>query len=269
MYTKLLSLLLISSLFTFSGCKDPFEKTTENQNQTTTTSDTSTSYAKSKTPVNTANLKQINVLVVVDSNDGGTKSGATQTKIDHFMSVTNQVLQNSTVPAKVNVVKVQPFAFGQQDSKSALSTIYHNSKIASIRNSVNADLVVIYRNNANDGLCGIAYLNQALNSNIAYAHVSLNCPSTTTAHEIGHTMGLQHSSKKTARNGHTSYGRGYGVNGEFATIMAYRSTYNTGLRVFNYSSPSIECQGYTCGVPNAADSVTALKNSIATVASFR
>lgn len=269
MYTKLLSLLLVSSVLTFTGCNDPFAKEADESNKQTNANNTGTSYSPNNTPVNSANLKQINVLVVVDSNDADTQNGATQTKIDHFMSVTNQVLQNSTVPAKVNVVKVQPFSFGQQDSKSALSTIYHDKTIASVRNSVGADLVVIYRNNANDGMCGLAYLNQGLSSNAAYAHVSLKCPATTTAHEIGHTMGLQHSSKKTATNGHTSYGRGYGVNGAFATIMAYKSTYNTGVRVFNYSNPNQECQGHTCGVPNTADSVTALNNSIATVASFR
>lgn len=269
MYTRTLSLLLLSSVLSLSGCNDPFAKVTNEDNQQNNTNNKGTNYPTNNTHVNSANLKHINVMVVVDVNDPNTKNGATQAKVDHYMSVTNQVLQNSTVPATVNIVKVQPLSFGQQDARKVLSSVYHNKNIASIRNSVHADIVVIYRDYIYDDVCGIAYLNKSLDSNAAYAYVSLQCPSTTTAHEIGHTMGLQHSNRKTANNGHAAYGRGYGVDGEFATIMAYRSTYNTSLRVFNYSNPNQECQGYACGEPNTADSVTALKNSVATVANFR
>jgi len=267
MYSKSLALFVVSSLFLLSGCTEN-TTTSYDKKQNTQTNTQSTTKTSTTTQKNLANLKQIDILVIVDANDANTKNGTTQTKIDHFMAVTNQVFQNSTVPAKVNVVKVQPYVFGKENSKSALSEIYHNKHIASIRNNVHADLVVIYRAHINDGICGIAYLNQSLDRSIAYAHVNLNCPSTTTAHEIGHTMGLNHSNKKTSQNGHLAYGHGYGVEGEFSTIMSYRSTYKTNLRVFNYSSPNLECQGYECGVENIADSVKALQNSISQVSNF-
>ena len=273
MYSKSLALLVVSALFLLNGCTET-TTTSYNKKQNSTTSTTQTNaqgatQTSTTTQKNLANLKQIDVLVVVDANDANTQNGTTQTKIDHFMAVTNQIFQNSTVPAKVNVVKVQPYAFSKQNSKSALSEIYHNQSIAAIRNSVHADLVVIYRSHVNDGVCGIAYLNKTLDSSIGYAHVNLTCPSTTTAHEIGHTMGLNHSTKKTSKNGHLAYGHGYGVEGEFSTIMSYTSTYRTSIRAFNYSSPNLECQGYECGVANIADSVKALQNSIAQVSNFR
>ena len=273
MYTKSRALIFTAILFLINGCT---ETTTtaydKKQNETTQASQSAaTNEVNTQTTAqhNQVNTKQLDVLVIVDQNDANTQNGTSQTKIDHFMAVTNQVFQNSAVPAKVNVVKVQPYAFKQQNSKDALSEIYHNQSIASLRDSVHADIVVIYRNNANDGVCGVAYLNKALDRNIAYAHVSLRCPSTTTAHEIGHTMGLAHSTKRTSSHGHFAYGHGHGVEGEFSTIMAYRSTYKTSVRVMNYSSPTLDCQGYECGVAGVADSVQALQNSITTVSNFK
>ena len=272
---KYLTLTIVSLSLLLSGC-DPVsnilnaDKKTVNTPKKETRTNITPTQVNAPVTNNTGNhpLKQINVLVVVDANDAGTKNGTTNTKIDHFMSVSNQVFQNSVVPAKLNVVGVQPYSFKNTSSKGALSEVYHNQRIKSIRNSVNADIVVIYRNHINDGLCGIAYLNKTLDANIAYAHVSLECPSTTTAHEVGHTMGLAHSLKKTSSHGHTSYGHGYGINGEFATIMSYRSTYNTNIRLFNYSNPNLECQGYTCGNENA-NSVKALNNSINIISNFK
>jgi len=276
MNTKYLTLVIVSLALLLSGC-DPVsevlnaDKKTSKNTQKETSNNVSTN-AQTAAPVtnNTGSqpLKQINVLVVVDANDAGTNNGTTNTKIDHFMSVSNQVFQNSVVPAKLNIVGVQPYSFSNTSSRGALTEVYQNQTITAVRNSTQADVVVIYRNNVSDGLCGLAYLNKTLDANSAYAHVDLTCPSTTTAHEVGHTMGLAHSSRKTSSQGHFAYGHGYGIDGEFATIMSYRSTYNTNLRLFNYSSPSLECQGYTCGDENA-NSVQALNNSINTVANFR
>ena len=268
--------VIASLTLLLSGC-DPVSKVLNTDKEVSKTAQEETQKSVSTptqttTPVTNSTgstpLKQINILVVVDANDAGTANGTTSTKIDHFMSVSNQVFQNSIVPAKLNVVGVQPYSFKNSTSKGALSEVYHNDTISSVRNSTHADIVVIYRNNVSDGLCGLSYLNKTLDANIAYAHVSLECPSTTTAHEVGHTMGLAHSTKGSSAHGHLAYGHGYGVDGEFATIMSYRSTYRTKLRLFNFSSPHLECQGYTCGDDNA-NSVQALNNSIGTVANFR
>ncbi len=276
MHTKYLTLVIVSLALLLSGC-DPVSKILNADKKTSNTTQKNipqnTTTPSQDTPPITNNtgstpLKHINILAIVDSNDPGTNDGTTNTKIDHFISVSNQVFQNSIVPAKLNLVGIKSHRFSNSSSKGALSEIYHNQSIAAARNSVAADIVVIYRNNVNDGLCGIAYLNKALDANIAYAHVSLECPSTTTAHEIGHTMGLAHSKKATSRQGHLAYGHGYGIDGEFATIMSYRSTYNTNIRLFNYSSPNLECQGYTCGNDNA-NAALALNRSITNVAHYR
>lgn len=276
MNTKYLTLIIVSLALLLSGCDPVSQIINADKKASTDTKKKSTKNtitpSQETTPVtnNTNNtpLTQINVLVVVDANDAGTNNGTTNTKIDHYMAVSNQVFQNSTVPAKLNVVGVHPYHFTNSSSKGALSEVYHNQSIAAVRSSLHADIVVIYRNNVNDGLCGLAYLNKKLDAKIGYAHVSLECPSTTTAHEIGHTMGLAHSNKNTSTHGHTNYGHGYGIDGEFTTIMGYTSAFNTNVRVFNYSSPELECQGYECGTQNA-NSVQALRNAIGTVSNFK
>lgn len=264
MLKKYITLSIISMLLLLNGCNDLSNSHKKNKSAEVPNSST----ANTTSTQNTAGLKQIDVLIVVDANDVGTQNGSTRTKIDHFMSVTNQVFKNSTIPARLNIVKVQPYAFHGQSSKNALSTVYHDGSIAAIRNSVRADLVLIYRKSVNDGICGVAYLNKTLDKNLAYAHVNLKCSSTTTAHEVGHTMGLAHSNKRASTHGRFAYGHGHGVEGEFSTVMSYKSSYRTSTRVFNYSSPSLDCKGYECGVAGTADCVTALHNSIHAVASF-
>lgn len=276
MQIKNLTLAIVSLSLLLSGC-DPVSQILNADKKSSTSTQknvpqNSANPSQESAPVtnNTGNtpLKQINILAIVDSSDAGTNNGSTRTKIDHFIAVSNQVFQNSIVPAKLHLVGVKSHHFMSSSSKGALSEVYHNKSIAAARKSVGADIVMIYRNNVNDGLCGTAYFNKGLNANIAYAHVSLSCPSTTTAHEIGHTMGLAHSERATSKQGRYAYGHGYGIDGAFATIMSYTSTYNTNIRLFNYSSPSLECQGYTCGSDNA-NAAQALNNSIGTVANFR
>jgi len=264
MLKKYISPTLISMLVLLTGCENL--STTNKQNKTSN-SQTSNTVDTSQSSVNTSALRQINVLVVVDANDAGTKNGTSRTKIDHFMSVTNKVFQNSTVAAKLKIVKVQPYIFNGENSKNALSVVHKDGSISAIRDSVHADLVIIYRQDIGEGICGRAYLNKTLDRNLAYAHVNLKCSSTTTAHEVGHTMGLNHSSKKTSKNGRFVYGRGYGVDDAFSTVMSYKSTYRTSKRVFNYSSPNLDCEGYVCGT-NDADAVKALNNSILAVSNF-
>jgi hypothetical protein len=217
--------------------------------------------------------KIIDLLILVDKNDTNSLNGVYETKIDHFIAVTNNIFKNSTLNVEFHIQKIQPYTFEHQNSKEVLYDIYSDKNISEIRDETKADLVVIYRKYANDGSCGIAYINDVLDKDIGYAHVSLECPSASTSHEIGHTMGLTHSEHKPNEKGLFSYARGYGVDGEFATIMAYKSTYHTNIRVLNYSSPELNCKGYECGVneelDNGANAVKALEYAIEHVSHFR
>ena len=106
------------------------------------------------------------------------------------------------------------------------------------------------------GQCGVAYGSSSYAQvnhfkHAMYAQVEINCPTDSTAHEIGHNMGLLHSHLQDGANPEPyAYGLGHGVNGKFATIMAYAHLYHTPNQIPKFSSPEYECvPGEPCGVP--------------------
>ena len=284
MLRNTLFITLFSALFILNGCgggsaSTASSKTSTQPSQASTQIQPITQEVEKTNTIPTIKttnkiLKTIDLLVLVDKNDKNNFNGLNETKIDHFISVTNKVYENSGLDVKLNIKKIQAYTFNSnKTSDETLYDVYTDKKITQIKNDVKADLVITYRKYANDGYCGVAYVNHRLDADVGYAHVSLECPSTTTAHEIGHSMGLTHSQLNTHNTGVFNYARGYGTEGEFVTIMGYESTFHTKNQMFNYSSPSLDCRGYECGVDseldNGADAVKALKYAIDYVADFR
>ena len=217
--------------------------------------------------------KIIDVLVIVDKNDPNNFNGKNEIEIDHGISVSNTIFDKSKVHAQLNIKKIHARSFKAKNSIDALHEVYQDDKIGALRNEVAADLVVIYRKYSDDGYCGLAYTNNKLDKDIAYAHISLGCPSMTTAHEIGHTMGLAHSAHKSNAKKLFPFSQGYGVKNEFVTTMAYKSNYQTSTRLFTYSSPDLDCKGHPCGVEegldNPSNAVKSLNYAVDYVSKFR
>ncbi|HHC11029.1 MAG TPA: hypothetical protein ENK79_00160, partial [Campylobacterales bacterium] len=153
-------------------------------------------------------------------------------------------------------------------ARTIIKKIQNDTNITHLRNSVGADEVIIYRPYREDGVCGIGYINQG-NPDYAYAYVAINCASYHTAHEIGHNLGLYHSENSYPNSG---YARGYGIENEFETIMAYKEEYN-GKKIYKFSSPLLDCDGQPCGIDEGyeheADAVKAINSNAPTVALFR
>ena len=130
------------------------------------------------------------------------------------------------------------------------------------------DLFIHYSTKAVADTGGIATLNGVNNDGIIdfenlYAGrtnsgvVSIDNSSLTLAHEIGHLMGLTHSRKQAegSISGTFPWSVGHGVQDNFATIMAYETSFNaTGMRFF--STPDRQCSApgqdkLPCGVDNS------------------
>jgi hypothetical protein len=72
------------------------------------------------------------------------------------------------------------------------------------------------------------------------------CGGDTLAHELGHIAGLGHS-RRQGSTGMTSYAVGYGIDEQFATVMAYGSAFNTS-RIDFFSTPNKTQEDTALGV---------------------
>ncbi|EGQ9967241.1 zinc-dependent metalloprotease family protein [Vibrio cholerae] len=163
--------------------------------------------------------------------------------------------------------------------------------VEAYRQQVGADMVAIFRyldiNNSpdyerlsNGGYsisCGLAWIvapsawkypQNAKKS--MYSHSYLNeCGAETFIHELGHNFGLQHAHEQYQNKDGSLYlphlkdgtevdAYGYGIKGQFATIMAYPHLFGVG-RSYKFSSPDLLCEGGApCGVKDYANSVRAI-----------
>lgn len=232
--------------------------TTKDHTGTTETPSTPMTTTPSTTPSTPtapqSSAASIDVLVLYDKEVQDTYSDVV-TRINHLFAVSNNIYKDSQLNITIHPKKI---LFYNAKTHPALDEIANDTTVQSLRKQYNADTVLIYQVNPDGeyGQCGVAYsagaYDQAYQFKEAmYAQVEINCPTDSTAHEIGHNMGLLHSHKQDGDNATPySYGLGHGVDGSFATIMAYAYLFNTNNQVPKFSSPDYDCApGQPCGIP--------------------
>ncbi len=150
------------------------------------------------------------------------------------------------------------------------------SGVAELRRRYGADLVVLFDVAARDASCGLAPVGgfgmqgdfgNPLEKAFGYSWIAVDCAEELAlAHELGHNMGLTHSHREDGLGGTFDFATGYGVDGEFATVMATPSQFSVPGRTSVFSNPDLVCGESACGRPEDAQegaNATAALNIVA------
>lgn len=205
----------------------------------------------------------IDVLVVYTQGANTAYDGAPTTRINQLFQLTNDIYRDSGVNLEIRLAGMHQVNYTDDNSaETALNDMTKAthaafSGVAAKREAVKADMVILYRPYKSvHASCGLAWIGRDFTGltykNYMFSHIAMNsCPDFVTAHELGHNMGLTHSRKQDGQGGAYSYATGYGVDGQFVTIMAYATSFNVDYwsgTVYKFSQPGLMCKGLPCGV---------------------
>ncbi len=198
----------------------------------------------------------------------------------------NKALLNSRANYRYNLkgVELVNWAEDEKLGEVQLKSFTSDSTINQLREDYGADIVAgLVPRSGN--LCGIGWLppaNKATQTfyvgatSYGYSLSGHSCGGRTMAHEMGHNMGLGHSPKQNSKGTLADWGRGWGVDGSFVTIMAYDSAYGVKAsgRVQYHSNPALsQCLKQACGQeinkPNGADATQALNLAAPQISAWR
>ena len=202
-----------------------------------------------------------------------------ETRINQLISVANQVYADSGVGIRLRPVFHGEVAYTDStDMDTALDAMIYQTdpafaNLGKLREIYGGDLVMLLRPLGREtSRCGLAPVggyntngdfSAATEKQFAFAHIGIDCPTDiVVAHELGHNMGLTHSHKEDGGGGSFDFGTGFGVEGQFATVMALPAAFNASTRIAQFSNPRLVCLGFVCGrdagLPMPADAAQAL-----------
>ena len=196
------------------------------------------------------------------------------TRIRHVMTVANEAYRNSETGISLRLVG---FAQAEVEDDDDEGSRVDGELVEHLRTEHGADLTVMFRPAvAGGGTCGWAGLSGygargyvSLEENGAtYSTVFGDCGGATTAHEIGHLLGLGHSAEQHSQ-GAFRWSRGHYVNSEAGTgtVMSYGWGFAD-----RFSNPDRDCDGLPCGVdigePDGAHAVASLNAVRFQIAAF-
>ncbi|KSB96872.1 metalloendopeptidase Mep72 [Pseudomonas aeruginosa] len=218
-------------------------------------------------------------------------------RIASYIEFANTAYEKSGVNLRLRLVHKQRLDWADYPTVTGanLDRFMRDPQVQRLREQYGADLVSLVNRSQNSGngyiTCGIGYMGSGDKNSgrfhgnakdIAYNLTGVDCGLNTFAHEAGHNMGLRHSYEQDlessyydpryAHSGTYEWSRGYGMQGRFATVMAYPHAFGTNKQAPFFANPRLvnaECANQPCGREEHADAVRALNSMATQIADFR
>ncbi|MCY3794657.1 MAG: leucine-rich repeat domain-containing protein [Gammaproteobacteria bacterium] len=221
-------------------------------------------------PSSTPSDTEIDVLALYTAEFAEAEAGYPYTRLLHHMNVASVLFEDSNTNVRLRTIGMSEVALGDDGWAEP-------ERRNELMDSHGADLTVQFSPSGpcSSGADGCAFLGawQSTRWSDAYAHNGGGSV-LTTAHELGHAMGLAHSARQGEAHGAWRWSRGHyvsprGDSRRFGTIMTYGSEVRGGV----FANPLAECGGVPCGVPvdefEGADARTTLDRLRFQVAAHR
>ena len=216
-----------------------------------------------KDPDSTPGPVEIDVLAIYNRGFAELHDQDPYTRIRHVMTVADETYRDSETGISLRLVGLVESEL--EDDDNPWSSV-DRELAEQLRMEHGADLVVMFRSFVPGAPCGFAGLGgygglgyiSLEDGGATYATVFGNCGGATTAHEIGHLMGLGHSAEQHDQ-GAFRWSRGHFVDSEAGTgtVMSYGWRFKD-----RFSNPDRDCDGSPCGIDigesNGAHAVASL-----------